>query len=106
MLRFLLKTFILVTVLFIGIIIGFQEASSGLQRMKGYDDPNLKDAFTIELSKDGETTTTILGETVSSHNLEDKEQKLEEINSFNFFTNIAKTMSSFINNLASKLFSD
>ena len=72
MFRFLLKTFFIISVLFIGIILGFLEANNGLEKMKGYDDNSFANVLTVE--ETGNIEQTIIGETVSSHNLEEKEK--------------------------------
>lgn len=105
MIRFLLKSVVLVTVLFLGILIGFHEANNGLNKMKGYEDPDFQGAFTVKEMNDGVYETTILGETVSSHNLEEKKKILEEMNTYNLFSDIGKKISSFFSNIAANFFS-
>ncbi|MCU9613937.1 YqxA family protein [Caldibacillus lycopersici] len=104
MFRFLLKTLIVAGILFFGIIIGFQEANHGLLKMKGYADENFTGAFTVEEAANGEYEATILGETVTSHDLEGKKKILEEMNNYNFFTDIAKKVSNLISNFVTNLF--
>lgn len=106
MFRFLLKTVLLICILFFGVIIGFQEANHGLKEMKGYDDGTFSSVLSIKDSKDfGEYEATILGETVTSHDLEEKKKALEEMKTYNFFTNIAKKVTNFLQGLFSSLFS-
>ena len=105
MFRFFVKTFILMSVLFIGIIIGFQEANHGLHKMKGYDDAGFPHVL-LWHKENGEIETTILGETITSHDLEEKEKILEELSTYNIFTDMAKKMTNIINQSLSKIFPD
>jgi hypothetical protein len=93
MIRFSLKCFGIVLVLFFGILVGMQHANQGMKKMKGYDDPALNSAFTIKESNQGDMEAAILGQKVTSHDLEKKKQKLEEMKAFNFFSAIGKKLS-------------
>jgi hypothetical protein len=106
MFRFLLKTMLLISILFIGVIIGFQEANHGLKEMKGFDDGTFSSVISVQEAEDyGEYEATILGEKVTSHDLEEKKKALEELNTYNLFTDIAKTFTDFLQKMISSLFS-
>ncbi|MFJ7306925.1 YqxA family protein [Peribacillus frigoritolerans] len=92
MVRFWLKCTGIVLVLFLGVLIGMQQANDGMKKMKGYEDPSLNSAFIINQSEQGEMEADILGEKVTSHDLETKKEKLEEMKAFNFFSSIGKTL--------------
>lgn len=93
MVRFSLKCSGLVLILFFGILVGMQHANQGMKNMKGYDDPALNSAFTVKGSNQGDMEAAILGGKVTSHDLEKKKEKLEEMKAFNFFSSIGKKLS-------------
>ncbi|MDF9760504.1 hypothetical protein OKW24_002277 [Peribacillus simplex] len=92
MVRFWLKCTGIVLVLFLGVLIGMQQANDGMKKMKGYEDPSLNSAFIINQSDKGEMEADILGQKVTSHDLETKKEKLEEMKAFNFFSSIGKAL--------------
>ncbi|MDQ0218244.1 DUF3679 domain-containing protein [Peribacillus cavernae] len=93
MIRFSLKCLGIVLVLFFGILVGMQHANQGMKNMKGYDDPALNSAFTVKESNRGDMEAAILGQKVTSHDLEKKKQRLEEMKAFNFFSSVGKKLS-------------
>lgn len=94
------------SILFIGIIIGFQEANHGLKEMKGFDDGTFSNVLTVNDQNDnGAYEATILGEKVTSHDLEEKKKALEELKTYNIFTDIAKLFSNFLKNVLNFIFS-
>lgn len=99
MIRFSLKCSFILLVLFLGVLIGMQTANDGIKKMKGYDDPTLSSAFEVNHSKQGELEAAILGEKVTSHDLEKKKEKLKEMKAFNFFSSIGKKLGDAISNL-------
>lgn len=103
MIRFALKCTFILLVLFLGVLIGMQTANDGIKKMKGYDDPTLSSAFEVNQSKQGELEAAILGEKVTSHDIEKKKEKLEEIKAFNFFSSVGKQLGKAISNLFSSL---
>ncbi|RFU61348.1 YqxA family protein [Bacillus sp. V59.32b] len=96
MVRFSLKCAGLVLILFFGILVGMQHANQGMKNMKGYDDPAMSSAFTVKESNQGDMEAAILGQKVTSHDLEKKKEKLEEMKAFNFFSSIGKKLSEVI----------
>ena len=59
MLRFIVKTGTLILVLLFGIIIGMQEAHTGMLKMAGYDDLRFKKVVEIVEKETGEMEATI-----------------------------------------------
>ncbi len=103
----MLKLVVLVSVLFIGVIIGFQEANYGLKKMKGFDDGSFTAVFSIREGKEsGDLEAVIFGETVNSETLEEKKKVLEEIYTYNLFTDIAKTLTHLLQNIFSLILPD
>ena len=103
MIRFTFKCTLVLLVLFLGILIGMQTANDGIKKMKGYNDPTLTSAFEVNQSKQGELEASVLGKKVTSHDLEKKKEKLEEMKVFNFFSSVGKTLSEAISNLFSSI---
>ncbi|RSD24149.1 YqxA family protein [Mesobacillus subterraneus] len=89
---FMLKSFMLASLMFISVLFGMQQANEGIHKMKGYDDPEFKSAFSIKEEEDGTYKSAILGNDVSSHDLEQKRKKLEEMKAFNLFSSLGKTL--------------
>lgn len=103
MVRFTLKCTFILLVLFLGVLIGMQTANDGIKKMKGYDDPSLSSAFEVNQTNQGELEAAILGEKVTSHDIEKKKEKLEEIKAFNLFSSMGKHLGQAISNLFSRL---
>ena len=92
-------------VLFIGVIVGIQEANDGLNKMKGYEDPRFKGILTVNQNEHGEYEATVFGQTVDRHDLEEKKRKLEEMKTYNFFSDIGKKFSTFVSDFVSSIIS-
>lgn len=104
MVRFLLKVCLLISVLFFGIILGFIGANNGLQKIRGKDHEAFEKVITVT-EEDGDYEATILGETVTSHNIEVKKKQLEQFQTYNLFTDIAKKITSLLNHFFATVFS-
>lgn len=94
MMKFMLKCFVLSSILLLGVLFGMQQANHGLVKMKGYADPNLSSAFEVKNDSSGELEASVLG---VSHNLEEKQEKLEEMEAFNFFSQLGKKFAALAN---------
>jgi hypothetical protein len=90
---FLFKGFILASLMFLSVLFGMQQANIGIQKMKGYEDPKFKSALTLQENGDGELQASVLGVDVTSHDLEKKKQKLEEMKAYNLFSDLGKGIS-------------
>lgn len=99
---FLLKAFVLACLMFFCVLTGMQLANNGMKKMRGYDDPNLKLAFTVREIGDGQIETAILGKQVSSHDLEQKKQQLEKMNAYNLFSSAGKKLADGLGNAVEK----
>lgn len=102
--RFVLKLVIVVLVLFLGVLIGMQQANEGLKAMKGYDDPRFSQAVSID-ENNGIYEATFLGEQIGNYPLEEKKKELEQIKAFNFFSKIGKQISEGITDITRKILS-
>ncbi|WP_102345534.1 YqxA family protein [Bacillus sp. Marseille-P3661] len=94
--KFLVKCFLLVVLLFFGVLIGMQEANEGLLRMKGFNDAAFQGAFDIKKNNSGEVEAAVLGEAFTAHNLEEKQKRLEEINAFHLFATLGSKLATFL----------
>jgi hypothetical protein len=90
---FFIKGVILASLMFLSVLFGMQQANIGIQKMKGYDDPKFKSALTLQENKEGDLQASVLGVDVTSHDLEKKKQKLEEMKAYNLFSDIGKGIS-------------
>ena len=102
MVRFSVTCTVVVLVLFFGVLLGMQTANDGIKKMKGYDESTLSSAFEVNQSQ-GELEASILGEQVTSHDVEKKKEQLEEMKAFNFFSAIGKKLSEAISMICSRL---
>lgn len=99
---FMLKFFCVVALMFISVLAGMQLANDGIHKMKGYDDPNFQKA--VSLHENGDTVkATFLGNEISSHDLDEKKKKLEEMSTFNLFSSMGKKISNGVSNASEKL---
>lgn len=89
MAKFMLKSFCLVIVLYIGVLLGIQHASQGMNEMKGPALDVYDKALQLEKGA-GAIEATILGET---YDLEAQKRRLREIQTFNIFSEAAETFS-------------
>jgi hypothetical protein len=92
MVKFMIQFFLAVTILFVGVLLGMQQANKGLTKMKGYDDPAFQEVFHFSEDETGEIEASIMGNTVTSEDLEDKKRKLEEMKTFNIFSEMGKKL--------------
>jgi hypothetical protein len=90
---FLFKGVILASLMFLSVLFGMQQANIGIQKMKGYEDPKFRSALTLQESEGGELQASVLGVDVTSHDLEKKKQRLEEMKAYNLFSDIGKGIS-------------
>ncbi|MFC4320841.1 YqxA family protein [Litchfieldia salsa] len=92
MAKFTMKCFFIASVLLIGVLIGMQQANEGMKKMKGYEDPSLQSAFQISSETSGEVEASVLGNKVTSHDLDEKQKQLEEVEAFNFFSMMGRKL--------------
>lgn len=99
---FMLKFCCIVALMFISVLAGMQLANDGIHKMKGYDDPNFQNA--VALNDNGDyVKATFLGNDISSHDIDEKKKKLEEISAFNLFSSMGKKISEGVSTASEKL---
>jgi len=95
---FMLKCFVIASLMSISVLAGMQMANNGIHKLKGY---NVQNAASINEQKNDLSTS--LGNNRTSHDLEAKKKKLEEINSFNVFSSMGKKMADGITSATEKM---
>jgi hypothetical protein len=93
MVKFFLKSLLLICFLLIGILIGMEKASDEMNKMSITDELG---AFNIQQNEKGKIEAEVLGENITSHNIKEKQEKLQAIKAFNFFSEIGGKLSELI----------
>ncbi len=89
---FFLKVFLLVCLMFICVLTGMQLAGNGIAEMRGYEDPGIAPAIEVKEGDGGKVETSFLGNRISSHDLEAKKKQLEEMETYNLFSSLGRTL--------------
>lgn len=89
---FMLKSVLIAALMFLAVLFGMEQANSGIHKMKGYEDPNFTSAFNLSEDESGELETSVLGNKITSHDLEKKKEQLEELKAYNFFSSIGRKL--------------
>lgn len=107
MTKFLLKCFFTTTVLFLGVLIGIQVASNSMVKMTGESQYSTANLAKTEETVQGQSVYTKLPEEkeLTSHDLEGKQAKLEQIETFNLFSQMGAKLSDGLNIVFSKMLS-
>lgn len=100
---FMMKAFFLAALMFVSVLFGMQQANQGIINMKGYEDSAFKSAFTVQEKESGEYNALILGNEVSSHDLQEKKEQLEEMKAYNFFSSMGKKFSEGVSGTTDKM---
>lgn len=102
--RFMVKCLFISVVLFLGVLLGMQQANDGMRKMKGYDDPAFQgEAFHVAETAEG-YNGTILGRQLDSQDMKEKQEKLEGIKAYNVFSSAGKKLADGVSGLMSGLF--
>jgi hypothetical protein len=86
---FILKSFCLVTFLFLSTLAGIKVANHGMNEMKGHHQSIFQSTISLSI----QDLNTSIGDDRSGHDLRAKRQKLERMNSFNLFSFFAGEIS-------------
>ncbi|EIJ78937.1 hypothetical protein PB1_15304 [Bacillus methanolicus PB1] len=100
---FMLKSFLIASAMFLCVLFGMQQANEGIHKMKGYDDRGFNNAFTVKPRENGELEASILGNDITSHDLEKKKEQLEEMKAYNFFSSIGKQIAEWFTNVVNNI---
>ncbi|WLD92141.1 DUF3679 domain-containing protein [Alkalihalobacillus sp. AL-G] len=96
MIRFFMKSLVLVSVLLFGILLGMQQVSEQMDKMKGTESNGALE-WTIE--ENGKVEAEVLGQEITSHDIKEKQEKLEDIEAYNVFSDLGAKVSGFISEL-------
>ncbi|WNF37702.1 DUF3679 domain-containing protein [Bacillaceae bacterium IKA-2] len=107
MTKFLLKCFFITTVLFLGVLVGIQIASNNLVNMT--NDSSYSTSKLVEPSIGVELKSVNIdnlesNSKLTSHDLKGKQEKLEQIETFNLFSQVGMKLSDALDKLFSGLF--
>jgi len=83
------------SLMFVSVLFGMQIANNGIVNMKGFDDPNFEGAFTINEQEEN-VQVSVLGNNVDSHDINKKREQLEEMEAYNFFSDLGKTLADIV----------
>jgi hypothetical protein len=86
------------SLMFVSVLFGMQIANNGIKDMRGFEDPNFQGAFTINEQEEN-VQVSVLGQNVDSHDLNKKREQLEEMEAYNFFSDLGKTLASMVNGI-------
>ena len=100
---FMLKATMIAAVMFISVLFGMQQASNGINKMKGYENAQFEGAFSLQDNEEGKLEVSILGNDVSSHDLEKKKAEIEEIRTYNFFSSLGKKVADMVSFTTEKI---
>lgn len=90
----------MVIFLAVGVLIGMNRANQGMNDMRGYTDSSFQTPVHIQTTDEGSFDAAVLGNEISSFNMNEKKEKLEEVKSFNFFSEIGKLLADLISSIA------
>ena len=88
--------------MFFIVLAGMQLANDGIHKMKGYEDLNFQNAIALD-ENEKQLRATFLGNEISSHDIDEKKRKLEEMSAFNFFSTMGKSISDGVANSLEKI---
>ncbi|MGG7619820.1 YqxA family protein [Robertmurraya sp. GLU-23] len=92
---FMFKSILLMSLMFVSVLFGMQIANNGIVSMRGFEDPDFKGAFTISEQEEN-VQVSVLGNNVDSHDINKKREQLEEMEAYNFFSDLGKTLADIV----------
>jgi hypothetical protein len=98
--KFMMKSFLLLLFLFLGVLFGMEHATNQMNEMKATDNTS---AFEIGKDNQGKLEAEVLGQNVSNHDLKEKHKQLEEMKAFNFFSELGSKLSELISEFFKKV---
>lgn len=87
--------------MFTCVLFGMQQANNGIKSMKGYEDKNFASALNFQ-KNNGNLEASVLGEDVTSHDLQKKKEQLEEMKAYNLFSSMGKGIADGMSSLVQK----
>ena len=86
------------SLMFVSVLFGMQIANNGIKDMRGFEDPNFQGAFTINEQEEN-VQVSVLGQNMDSHDLNKKREQLEEMEAYNFFSDLGKILANMVNGI-------
>jgi hypothetical protein len=96
---FIFKSICLLTIMFLFTLAGMKLAYTGMNSMKGLSHSKVQSNISSKM----QDLNTSFENDYSSHNIAAKQQKLEKMNSFNFFSYMGKELSDGISHASRNL---
>jgi len=96
---FMLKSIFLAAIMFVCVLFGMQQANDGIIKMRGYGNEQFQSALTFNETSEGEMEASVLGNDITSHDIEKKKAELEEMKAYNFFSSIGKSLAQLLSNI-------
>lgn len=96
---FVLKSFCLLSLMFVVTLAGIRVAHNGMNELKGVNDAPLGTDFTLKVP----ASQTSNRSDDASHNIAAKRQQLEKMNTFNLFSFMGNELSDGISNVSKKM---
>lgn len=87
MIRFFIKVFLTISILFIGVLAGMQIASERMSSMKGYGESAEQNAVSVRENDEGNVTGTFLGNELNT-TVKMKQLELQKMHSFNALSSL------------------
>ena len=91
--KFIWKTSLLVLLLFFGVILGMQYANQNMKKMQGYEDPKMSEAFAVQEESKGKINATLLGENITTDDMEEKKEEIEDWKAYHALSSAGKGIS-------------
>lgn len=79
------------------------KANQGMMEMKGYTDDSFQTPVTLQQQDNGQIEASVLGNHVGQVNIEEKQEQLEELKSFNFFSEAGKLVAQTVSSITQKI---
>ncbi|QHA92653.1 DUF3679 domain-containing protein [Bacillus sp. N1-1] len=100
MASFFMKTFLLVSLLLFGVLLGMEQASKNMNNMQANENTG---AFQINTTNGVEAE--ILGTSITHDDLQSKQKTLEDANEFNVLGQLGSTVSEWVSSLIQAILS-
>jgi hypothetical protein len=105
MVKFIVQFCFAVLLLFFGVLLGMQQANEGMQKMRGYEDAALPSVLHLSKNQSGEIEASVFGKKVEVDDLQKKKEKIENIKTFNLFSELGRQFANAIKTLMEQLLS-
>ncbi|MFC0298386.1 YqxA family protein [Geobacillus jurassicus] len=105
MARWFIRFTLAIFLLFFGVLFGMQQAHEGIKRMRGYADPSFPSVIDMKKGENGELEAAVFGRTVVAGDLEEKQETIRELKTFNLFSRLGQLFADAVTALMETLLS-